>query len=130
MWPKAFAQLIELTPHLTRLIPMADRFFQSKTAGEEANRRAMEAMAEGLRGDLGQVTASHSGLYRQLNEQSARISDVATDVAAVKRGTESVEARLTRLESSLARQTIFLTLTLLLLAAAIILLILILKHPH
>ena len=41
MWPKALAQLIELAPHAARLLPMADKFFQSKTAGEEANRKAM-----------------------------------------------------------------------------------------
>ena len=67
MWPKA---LLELAPHLVRLVPAANNFFQNKSAGDEANRKALEDIAEGLRGDLGQVTASHAGLYRQLNEQS------------------------------------------------------------
>jgi hypothetical protein len=95
MWPKV---LIELVPHIVRLVPMADRFLQSKTAGDEANRKAMEVMAEGLRGDLGQVTAAHSGLYRQLNEQSEKLAGIAAEVEVVKLATESVEGRLARLQ--------------------------------
>ncbi len=30
MWPKVIAQLFELLPHVSRLVPMADRFFSSK----------------------------------------------------------------------------------------------------
>ena len=71
MWPK-LTQLLEFAPHLARLIPMADRFLQSKTASEEAARNAMEQMAEDLRGDLGKVAASHAGIYRQLNDQSEK----------------------------------------------------------
>ncbi len=60
---------------------MADRFFNSKTADAEATRSAMQQMAEGLRGDLGQVTASHAGLYRQLNDQTEKLSELSSDVA-------------------------------------------------
>ena len=52
MWPKA---LLELAPHLVRLVPAANNFFQNKSAGDEANRKALEDIAEGLRGDLGQT---------------------------------------------------------------------------
>ena len=94
MWPKAFAQLIELAPHVSRLLPMADRFLNAKTADAEASRSAMQQMAEGLRGDLGQVTASHAGLYRQLNEQSEKLSDLSTDVAALRHASTTIESRL------------------------------------
>lgn len=103
MWPKALAQLIELAPHAARLLPMADKFFQSKTAGEEANRRAMEAMAEGLRGDLGQVTSSHAGLYRQLNDQSEKLAEISVEARAARAAAQSVEARITHLERRLDR---------------------------
>jgi hypothetical protein len=95
MWPKA---LLELAPHLVRLVPAANNFFQNKSAGDEANRKAMEAMAEGLRGDLGQVTAAHSGLYRQLNEQSEKLALLSVDVAAVRVATEALEGRLARMQ--------------------------------
>jgi septal ring factor EnvC (AmiA/AmiB activator) len=73
---------------------MADRYFNAKTADAEASRSAMQQMAEGLRGDLGQVTATHAGLYRQLNEQSEKLSELSTDIAALRRDTASIEARL------------------------------------
>ena len=53
MWPKLLAQLFELLPHVSRLIPMADRFFASRAATDRATEAAMAAMAEGVRGDLG-----------------------------------------------------------------------------
>jgi hypothetical protein len=119
MWPKAIAQLIELLPHAARLLPVADKFFQSKTAGEEANRRAMEAMADGLRGDLGQVTASHAGLYRQLNDQSEKLAAISIDVRVAA---ESTEARIAHLEQRIDRVA---TLLLIVTAIALVLLVLI-----
>jgi septal ring factor EnvC (AmiA/AmiB activator) len=101
MWPKALAQLIELAPHITRLLPLADRFFQSKSAEAEASRTAMEQMAEGLRGDLGQVTASHAGLYRQLNDQSEKLSSLSADLRSTKAVLESSEARMVALEKQI-----------------------------
>jgi len=95
MWPKA---LLELAPHLVRLVPAANNFFQNKSAGDEANRKALEDIAEGLRVDLGQVTASHAGLYRQLNEQSEKLALMAADVAASRASMESIEGRLARLQ--------------------------------
>src|SRR5260370_36358039 len=80
MWPKVIAQLFELLPHISRLLPMADKYFNQKAAAEKANEAAMAAMAEGVRGDLGQVTKAHVGLYRQLQEQSAQIAEAAQEV--------------------------------------------------
>lgn len=105
MWPKALAQLLELLPHLTRLLPLADRFLQSKTVDHEANTRAMQAMAEGLRGDLGQVTASHAGLYRQLNEQSVKLSELTSDMHATNVALDTTSRRIARLEDELSLVT-------------------------
>jgi hypothetical protein len=96
MWPKMIAQLFELLPHITRLVPMADKYLSSKTATEKATEAAMTSMAEGVRGDLGQVTKAHAGLYRQLQEQSAQISEVAEEV---KRSRLSVEQHDHRMEA-------------------------------
>ena len=84
MWPKVLMQLFELLPHVTRLVPMADRYFSTKTASEKANEAAMTAMAEGVRGDLGQVTRAHAGLYRQLQDQSAQITEVSEQVKSAR----------------------------------------------
>lgn len=98
MWPKLFAQLFELLPHITRLVPMADRYFSQKSASEKANEAAMLAMAEGVRGDLGQVTKAHAGLYRQLQEQSAQIAEVGEEAKRTRLVIEVVENRMTVIE--------------------------------
>lgn len=95
MWPKVLAQLFELLPHIGRLLPVADKFLSQKAATEKANEAAFAAMAEGVRGDLGQVAKAHAGLYRQLQDQSAQISAVAEEL---KQATESQAARMQSLE--------------------------------
>jgi len=100
MWPKVIQQLFELLPHITRLVPMADKYLSSKTASEKANEAAMAAMAEGVRGDLGQVTKAHAGLYRQLQDQSAQIAEVGAEVKRARLTIEQQEHRLLTLESN------------------------------
>src|SRR5258707_8173921 len=102
MWPKVFTQLFELLPHITRLVPMADRYLSSKTASEKANEAAMAAMAEGVRGDLGQVTRPHAGLYRQLQDQSTQIAEVSEEIKRARLSMEQHEHRMLALESNMA----------------------------
>ena len=102
MWPKVIAQLFELLPHITRLLPMADKYLSSKTASEKANEAAMAAMAEGVRGDLGQVTKAHAGLYRQLQDQSAQIAEVSEEIKRARLSIEQHEHRMLALESNVA----------------------------
>jgi len=129
MWPKALSQLIELAPHITRLLPMADRFFDSKTADVDASRTAMQQMAEGLRGDLGQVTAAHAGLYRQLNDQSEKLSAISSDLSSAKQSAVAMEARLANLErQSRTQQTFLLIILLVLFAVCVLLVVLLLRH--
>ncbi len=98
MWPKVLMQLVELLPHATRLIPVADRYFASKQAGERANEAALMAMAEGVQADLGQVTKAHAGLYRKLQEQEAQLAEMRDEVrqtrTAMERRVEALEQRL------------------------------------
>jgi septal ring factor EnvC (AmiA/AmiB activator) len=98
MWPKVIAQLFELLPHITRLVPMADKYLSSKTASEKATEAAMAAMAEGVRGDLGQVTKAHAGLYRQLQDQSAQIAQVSEDVKRTRVAVEQHDHRMEALD--------------------------------
>ncbi|HMF63180.1 MAG TPA: hypothetical protein VK608_03755 [Edaphobacter sp.] len=125
MWPKVIAQLFELLPHVTRLVPMADRFLTSRASSDRATEAAMVAMAEGVRGDLGQVTQAHAGLYRQLQEQSALIVEVKEEARGARLGVESIEARLTALERTMSMQRLILATGLMLMAGAMILLVLI-----
>lgn len=98
MWPKVIAQLFELLPHVSRLVPVADKFFASKTAAEKANEAALAAMAEGVRGDLGQVTKAHAGLYRQLQELSAQLAEVGEETKRARLVVEEHRNRMENLE--------------------------------
>jgi chromosome segregation ATPase len=102
MWPKLLAQLFELLPHITRLVPMADRYFSSKAANEKANEAALAAMAEGVRGDLGQVTKAHVGLYRQLQELSAQVSEVESELKSARAAADQAGNRTSTLEAKVA----------------------------
>jgi phage shock protein A len=106
MWPRAIAQILELLPHVSRLVPAADRFLSARSGNDEALRQhseQMERMAEGLRSDLGQVTASHAGLYRQMNELAAKVDDAAREARGAKDAAEALHQRLARIEAGQAK---------------------------
>ena len=102
MWPKLLMQLFELLPHITRLVPMADKYFSSKASAEKANEAALAAMAEGVRGDLGQVTKAHVGLYRQLQDLSAQMTVVGESAEAARTAAGGQEGRIEALEKQVA----------------------------
>lgn len=102
MWPKVLMQLFELLPHVTRLVPMADKYFSQRSATEKANEATLMAMAEGVRGDLGQVTKAHAGLYRQLQEQSGQIADLSEEVRRTRTSIEQHDHRMEALDAKLA----------------------------
>jgi hypothetical protein len=99
MWPKVMAQLLELLPHATRLLPMADRFFQAKSQGDEATLKAIE----GLRADVGQTTAAHAGLYRQMNELGEKVEAAAAEARAARTAAVAAEAKLEKVEALLRK---------------------------
>jgi chromosome segregation ATPase len=133
MWPKVIAQLFELLPHISRLLPMADKYLNSKAAAEKANEAAMVAMAEGVRGDLGQVTKAHAGLYRQLQDQSAQIAEVGEDVKAARTAAEKQDHRIESLEHHVSSLGLWIKAgvsLLVILAVVIVVLPVQLTHAH
>lgn len=127
MWPKALSQLIELAPHIARLLPTADRFLQSKVANDDATRAELGKIGDEVRADLNRVTASHEGLYRQLNEQAERLSQLNEQVNAARAAAEAAEERAAGLEqkvtTSSALLAVILPLNVILLALTILLLV-------
>jgi chromosome segregation ATPase len=128
MWPKVIAQLFELLPHVSRLLPMADKFLTSKTATEKATEAAMIAMADGVRGDLGQVTKAHAGLYRQLQEQSAQITQVSEEVKQARLSFEQHEHRMEILEKRMTSLGLWVKAGLSLLVVLVAVVIVLLVH--
>jgi hypothetical protein len=121
--------LFDLLPHLTRLVPMADRFFATRTASEKANEAALAALASTVRADLSQLGDTHAGLSRQLADQTALLASTAEDAAHTRCALQSVEARITTLERRANVTIRLLAVVLLALATTLLLLaFLLLKH--
>ena len=130
MWPKLVAQLFELLPHITRLVPMADKFFASKSANDKANQAALNAMSEGVRGDLGQITQAHAGLYRQLQDQSAQLTKLDEQVRLTQLAMEQREHRVELLLQQIATLTNWVRVTVVLLATTLAATLYLLLHTH
>jgi len=123
MWPKALAQLIELAPYIARMLPSADRYMQSRTAADERTRAALAQIGDDVRTDINRVTASHEGIYRQLNEQGEKFVQLNEQMTAVREAAEAAEERVAALEQrvgmSSALLAILLPLNVILLALVI-----------
>jgi hypothetical protein len=130
MWPKVLMQLFELLPHVTRLVPIADRYLSARAATENASESAFAAMAEGVRGDLGQVAAAHAGLYRQLQEQGGRISDLSEDVRNARAAVEQSERRVEALDRKVDSIGLWLKVSVSLVVVLLVLVIVLLTHIH
>src|ERR1035441_8873666 len=102
MWPKL---LFDLLPHFSRRMPMAEKYFSSRSERDRAQEAALAALAADVRGELGQVTEAHAGLRRQLQEQSAQIAELGVEVTRARLGAESVEARVAKLEKAVGTAT-------------------------
>ncbi len=97
MWPKAFAQLIELAPHVSRLLPLADRFLQSKTATEDSGRRALdvlsvETMPAELQAELAGIVAAQGALARQIQLLQDSVTAAGSDTRSTRTAIEALEA--------------------------------------
>jgi len=121
--------LFDLLPHLTRLVPMADRFFATRTASEKANEAALASLAATVRADLSQLGDTHTGLSQQLADQTALLTAAALDTKHARIAVQSVEARISTLERRANLAIRLLTIVLLLLSTTLLLLaILLLKR--
>jgi hypothetical protein len=91
-------QLVELLPHVSRLVPIAERYFSTKAAGDRSNELALATIAEGMQADMGQVAKSHAGLYRQIQEQGAQIAGIGDEVRHVRGALDISERKVAALE--------------------------------
>jgi hypothetical protein len=112
MWPKALAQLIELAPYIARMLPTADRYLQSRVANDEATREVLAKMGDDVRSDINRVTASHEGIYRQLNEQGEQFAQLREQMTAVREAVDAAEERAGALEQRVAMSSALLAIVL------------------
>ena len=102
MWP-VLVQLLKLAPHVTRLVPAADRYLQSRAENRNLQRLAMEEMAARLHGDMGQLAEAHAGIYDQVNQQSETLARIEADVRTMRLTSDEIEARMKGMEARMAR---------------------------
>src|SRR6266568_3438090 len=95
MWPK---MLLELLPHLTRLMPAADKYLNSRSASDKTQEAALATLADNLRGNLGQVNDGQAGLRQQLQEQNTQLAEISVEVTRTRLGVENAEERIAKLE--------------------------------
>ena len=94
MWPRLIAQLVELLPHVSRLVPMADTYFASRGNRDSAHTSALNSLGETMRSDLATISDSTTALSARITQQMA---DQTAKVAALQRILEQTEAdRLTQ----------------------------------
>jgi hypothetical protein len=98
MWPRLLAQLLELLPHVSRLIPMADRYLTARSAMEQTQGLAQEAtltaLAESVHNDLAGLNQSQSSLGAQLATQSTQLAHVSEQLDLSHRVTAAQAAQL------------------------------------
>src|ERR1700734_1994029 len=73
MWPRMLEQLLELLPHLTRMVPLADRYFSSRSATDHAHAEDLST----LRTELGGLARSHDRLTAELASQAPKLDHIA-----------------------------------------------------
>ncbi len=94
--------LLELLPHFTRLLPMADKYLSTRSASEKAQEAALAALGDKVRGELAQLGEAHGGIQRQMQEQSARLAETSVEVTRARMGVESLETRMADIERTAA----------------------------
>lgn len=123
MWPKL---LLELFPHVARLVPMADKYFSGRGAQDKAHAAALVLLGEEMRTGLGQAGEANTALQQTLKEQGEQIAEVGVEATRARMGVESVEERVAKLERSAATAARVGIVTLMLLAAVVVLLVVVL----
>ena len=99
MWPK---MLFEILPHVGRLVPVAERFFATRSERDREEQAALTTISETLRTELGRLSDATEVTRQAVATQGDRINGIAADVARARAAVESLEARLGRLEDGIS----------------------------
>ncbi len=101
MWPKLLVQylphLIDLLPHVKRVVPIADKLLVSSTA----NQKALEDMSAGVKGSLGEVARAHIDLATRLDSFVAHVGEISIATADTARETSRIAGEATRTASAI-----------------------------
>jgi hypothetical protein len=119
MWPK---MLLELLPHLSRLIPAADTYLNSRKESDKTQAAALTAMTEEVRSGLTKAAEEQAAFRLEFQAHIASSAQLAADAARTRMVVETVENRLANLESRLTTLGRLLWASLVVLAVVVVLL--------
>lgn len=98
MWPRL---LLEFLPHLTRLVPAADTYFNSRKRTDEALQAALASLGDEVRSGFANAAEVQSARDRELRTHIAALKEVTASLADVRAGMDRAEARLSTVEEHL-----------------------------
>jgi membrane-bound ClpP family serine protease len=87
MWPRLLEQLLELLPHLTRLVPLADRYLTSRSAADRVHAEDLSTLHTSL-------TRSHDHLTAELAAQTPKLDHIAQQLTAQSQKLDHLAAQL------------------------------------
>ncbi len=102
MWPKLLMQylpqLVELLPHVSRVVPMADKYLAQRNASDAK----LDELAQSMRSDLGKVAKAHIALAEQLDAFATHVSEGAVEAKRARMAAELAQLRVETLEKQVA----------------------------
>ena len=130
MWPKLLMQylpqLIELLPHVSRVVPMADKYLASKGANDEK----LDALASGVRGDMGKVAKAHLELAARLDEFAGYVGDAANEAKRARMAAELAQNHAAEIEAQMRSLRLWVRVGLVLIVVLLVaMLSLLLREP-
>lgn len=135
-----FSDILDLLEHLpkvgsllARLVPVLETYIPNNNQPAAPVSAKLDAESRAAMNALGakveQATAAHAVAFRQISEQTERITEAAADARMAKLAAEAMEARATSLEKKLAVITTLLGLTFAsVLVAVVLVVILLVRH--
>jgi hypothetical protein len=118
MWPK---MLLEFLPHLTRLIPAADTYLNSRKESDKAHQVALASLDDTVHGGLTRLAEEQVALRRELQAHAAKSAQATDDAAHARKEVEALHSRLAAVEHTLSNAIRLLWATVGLLATVLVL---------
>lgn len=102
MWPRL---LLEILPHLSRLVPAADTYLSTRRKSDEALQAALTALGDEVRSGFANAAENQSARDRELEAQIAALQGLAAQLTEARGATEHLETRLAAVEGRLLLMT-------------------------
>ena len=98
MWPKL---LLEILPHLSRLVPAADTYLSTRRKSDEAFQAALSSLGDEVRSGFAEAAKDKGARDRELEVQIAALKGLAAELADTRGVIDQLETRLAAAEAHL-----------------------------